>query len=117
LTSVTVDDVRDVVNVSPSDIPDSKIVKMIKRAKVTLELETGKEIDYNNCTEAEKEFITVLAAIYAICYLTGGSAVGLNFSVGDQNVNVLSKAPPLDVLQSELERILSNLKGCYVGRV
>jgi hypothetical protein len=117
LTSVTVDDVRDVVNVSPSDIPDSKIVKMIKRAKITLELETGKEIDYNNCTEAEKEFITVLAAIYAICYLTGGSAVGLNFSVGDQNVNVLSKAPPLDVLQSELERILSNLKGCYVGRV
>ena len=117
MTSVTVDDVRDVVNVSPSDIPDSKIVKMIKRAKVTLELETGKEIDYNNCTEAEKEFITVLAAIYAICYLTGGSAVGLNFSVGDQNVNVLSKAPPLDVLQSELERILSNLKGCYVGRV
>ena len=50
---------------------------MIKRAEVTLELELGKEIDYNDCTDAEKEFITVLAAIYAICYLTGGSAVGL----------------------------------------
>jgi hypothetical protein len=117
LVSVTVDDVRDAINVSSSDITDAKILKMIKRAEVTLELETGKEIDYNNCTEAEKEFITVLAAIYAICYLTGGSAVGLSFSVGDQNVNVLSKAPPLDVLQSELERILGNLKGCYVGRV
>jgi len=117
LTSVTVDDVRDVVNVSPSDIPDSKIVKMIKRAEVTLELETGKEINYEDCTDAEKEAITVLAAIYAICYLTGGSAVGLNFSVGDQNISVLNKAPPLDVLRSELERILSNLKGCYVGRV
>ena len=117
MTSVTVDDVRDVVNVSPSDIPDSKIVKMIKRAEVTLELELGRDIDSENCTDAEKEFITVLAAIYAICYLTGGSAVGLSFSVGDQNVSVLSKAPPLDVLQSELERILSNLKSCYVGRV
>ena len=117
MASVTVDDVRDVINVSPADIPDSKIVKMVKRAEVTLELELGRDIDSENCTEAEKEFITVLAAIYAICYLTGGSAVGLSFSVGDQNISVLSKAPPLDVLQSELERILSNLKGCYVGRV
>ncbi|MEM3596508.1 MAG: hypothetical protein QXJ53_00015 [Candidatus Bathyarchaeia archaeon] len=117
MASATVDDVRDVINVSPSDIPDSKIVKMIKRAEVTLELELGKEIDSENCAEAEREFITILAAIYAICYLTGGSAVGLSFSVGDQNVSVLDKAPPLNVLQSELERILSSLKGCYVGRV
>ena len=117
MASVTVDDVRDVINVSQADIPDSKVVKMVKRAEVTLGLELGRDIDSENCTEAEKEFITVLAAIYAICYLTGGSAVGLSFNVGDQNVSVLSKAPPLDVLQSELERILGNLKGCYVGRV
>jgi hypothetical protein len=50
---------------------------------VALELETGKETDYSSCTDAEKEFITVLAAIHAICYLTGGSAVGLSFSAGD----------------------------------
>ncbi len=115
--SVSVDDVRDVVNVSATDIPDAKVLKMIKRAEVTLELELGKEIDYNDCTDAEKEFITVLAVVYAICYLTGGSAVGLSFSVGDQNVSVLGKAPPLDVLQAELERILNNLKQPYVGRV
>jgi len=52
----------------------------------------------------------VLAAVYAICYLTGGSAVGLSFSVGDQNVSATDKAPPLSVLQQELERILSGLK-------
>ncbi len=90
---------------------------MIKRAEVTLELETGEEIDYSSCTDAEKEFITVLAAIYAICFLTGGSAVGLSFSVGDQNVSVLSKASPLDVLQSKLERILTQMKGYHVGKV
>jgi hypothetical protein len=117
LVSVSVDDVRDVININSADIPDSKILKMVKRAEVTLELELGKEIDYNDCADAEKEFISVLAAIYAVCYLTGGSAVGLNFSVGDQNVSVLSKAPPLDVLQAELERILSGLKAPYVGRV
>ena len=64
MASVTVDDIRDVINVSSAEISDSKIAKMIKRAEVTLELETDKEIDYSNCTDAEKEFITVLAAIY-----------------------------------------------------
>jgi hypothetical protein len=114
---VSVDDVRDVINISSADIPDNRILKMVKRAEVTLELELTKEIDYNDCTDAEKEFITVLAAVYAVCYLTGGSAVGLSFSVGDQNVSVLSKAPPLDVLQAELERILGGLKTPYIGRV
>jgi hypothetical protein len=117
MATVTADDVRDVINISSADIPDSKILKMIRRAEVTLELELKKEIDYADCTEAEKEAITVLAAIYAICYLTGGSAVGLNFSIGDKNVSALSDAPPLNVLQAEFERILTNLKKPYVGRV
>jgi hypothetical protein len=110
MASVTANDVRDVINISSTDIPDAKILKMIKRAEVTLELETDRNIDYNDCTDAEKEFITALAAIYAICYLTGGSAVGLNFSVGNQNVSLLSKAPPLEILQGEVERILNKLR-------
>ncbi len=117
MASVSVDDVRDVIRVSSAEIPDAKVTKMLKRAEVTLELEIDKEIDYSNCTDAEKEFITVLAAIYAVCYLTGGSAVGLSFSVGGQNVSVLSKVPPLEVLQAQLERILSGIKGVYFGRV
>ncbi len=107
MASVSVDDVLDVIRVSSAEIPDAKVTKMIKRAEVTLELETGDSIDYNDCTDVEKEFITVLAAIYAVCYLTGGSAVGLSFSVGGQNVSVLSKVPPLEVLQAQLERILN----------
>jgi hypothetical protein len=110
LANVSLGDVRDAINVSDADVPDVKLQKMVKRAEVTLELELGKEIDYANCSEAEKEFITLLAAVYAICYLTGGSAVGLSFSVGDQNVSVVEKAPPLVVIQQELERILAALK-------
>ena len=117
MAAVTVNDVRDVINISAEDIADDKILKMVKRAEVTLELELDKEIDYSDCTDAEKEFITVLAAIYAICYLTGGSAVGLSFSVGDQNIAVLDNTPPLNVLQKELERILNCLKQPYVGRI
>ena len=110
MANVSTSDVRDAINVSEADVPDVKLQKMVKRAEVTLELELGKEIDSSDCTEAEKEFITLLAAVYAVCYLTGGSAVGLSFSVGDQNVSVLDKAPPLSVLQQELERILTALK-------
>jgi len=117
LAIVSVDDVRDVINLSSADVHDAKVLKMIKRAEVTLELELRKEIDYSDCTDAEKEFITLLSAVYAVCYLTGGSAVGLNFSVGDQNVSVLEKAPPLNILQAELERVLGNLKMPYVGSV
>jgi hypothetical protein len=116
LIDVSADDVRDVINVSSAEIPDAKVLKMTKRAEVTLELETGESIDYSNCMEAEKEFITILVAIYAICYLTGGSAVGSSFSVGDQNVSVVSKAPPLEVLQGELERMLNRMRGPTLKR-
>jgi len=116
LVDVSVDDVRDVINVSSAEVSDSRVLKMIKRAEIALELETNRSIDYADCTDAEKEFITVLSAIYAICYLTGGSAVGLSFSVGDQNVSTLSKAPPLDVLQTELTRMLEKLREPTVER-
>jgi hypothetical protein len=116
LASVTAEDVRDVLNVNESDIPDTKVLKMIKRAKVTLELELGRELDYADCTDAHKEAITDLAAIYALCYLTGGSAVGLNFSVGDLNTSQSSRLPSLDVLQGEFSRLLDKLKTPYVGR-
>ncbi|HKZ93179.1 MAG TPA: hypothetical protein VJ249_01180 [Candidatus Bathyarchaeia archaeon] len=116
MASVSVDDVRDVINISSAEVSDSRVLKMIKRAEVALELEVNRQIDYSNCTDAEKEFITVLSAIYAVCYLTGGSAVGLSFSVGDQNVSALSKAPPLDVLQTELTRMLDKLREPTVER-
>ena len=116
MASVSADDVRDVINVTSEEVPDDKILKMIKRAEVTLELETDRTVDSSNCSDAEKEAITVRSAVYAVCYLTGGSAVGLSFSVGDQNVSVLDKAPPLTVLQAELERILAKLKGSTLRR-
>ena len=110
MATVTLGDVRDTINVTSTDIPDDKLQKMVNRAATTLALELNKPIDSGNCSDAEKEFITLLSAVYAICYLTGGSAVGLDFSVGDQNFAVTDKTPPLMVLQQELERILSSLK-------
>ena len=53
LARVSIDDVRDVINVSFADILDAKVLKMVKRAEVTLELEAIREIDYISCTEAK----------------------------------------------------------------
>jgi hypothetical protein len=114
--SVSAEDVRDALNLKDSDISDVKVLKMIKRAEVTLELELSADIDCQNCTDAQKEAITLLAAIYAVCYLTGGSAIGLNFSVGDLSSSN-SSLPSLTVLQNEFERILASLKEPYVGSV
>lgn len=114
--SVSAEDIRDALNLKDSDISDAKVLKMIKRAEVTLELELSADIDYQNCTDAQKEAITLLAAIYAVCYLTGGSAIGLNFSVGDLSSSN-SSLPSLTVLQNEFERILASLKEPYVGSV
>ena len=41
----------------------------MKRAQVTLELETDKQVYISNFIDAEKEGITVLGAVYAICYM------------------------------------------------
>lgn len=116
MAAVSAEDVRDVLNIDVSDISDAKVLKMIWRAQVTLELELSADIDYQNCTDAQKEAITVLAAIYVVCFLTGGSAVGLNFTVGDLT-NSTSSVPSLTVLQTEFERVLANLKEPYVGSV
>ena len=115
--SVSAEDVRDVLNVDSSDISDAKVTKMLKRAAVALSLELSLEIDYADCTDAQKEAITLLAALYLVCFLTGGSAVGLNFSVGDLSTSNTSNLPALEVLTSEFERVLGKLKVPYVGSV
>ncbi len=117
MANITLSDVRDTINLNSADIPDAKLQKMINRAATTLSLELNKLIDTDDCLEAEKEFISLLAAVYVICYLTGGSAVGLNFSVGDQNVSVVNATPPLVVFQAELARILAGLKKPSIGIV
>lgn len=56
MASVSVDDVRDVINVSSAEIPDAKVLKMIRSAEVMLKLERSKKIDYSNCTYVSKVF-------------------------------------------------------------
>ena len=116
LAAATPDRVRNRVNLSSSDIADSIVAQFIEDACAEVMLETGLTIDYSNCTQAEASCITDLAALYCLAYLTGGSASGLNFSVGDLHVDVLNEGPPLTILQARLKRMIEKLTTPYLGR-
>ena len=117
MVNVTVDLVRDRLSLTENDVPDEKVVEMIKDATATIEVETGLSIDYSNCSEAEAVAIKNLAAIYLLCHLTGGSAAGLNFSVGDLHVDALNRSPTVDVLYREVERLILRLRLPHMERV
>lgn len=109
--------VRDRLNLTADDVGDERVVEMIEDATATIEIETGLTMDYTNCSEAEAAAIKNLAAIYLFCHLSGGSAAGLNFSVGDLRVDALGRSPSIDILYREFERLIQRLRRPYVGRV
>ena len=55
VADVSVTDVRDVLHISEADIPDAQVLKMIKRASVTLALELSESIDYLSCSDSQKK--------------------------------------------------------------
>ena len=117
MANVTADSVRDRLNLTIDDVEDEKVMKMVEDATATVEPETGLRIDYTSCSEAEATAIKNLATIYLLCYLSGGSAAGLNFSVGDLRVDALNNSPSVDILYREVERLIQRLRRPYVGRV
>lgn len=102
-----------------SNVPLAQVERFIDRAIATIETELAVTIgemtgDAESKTiDVDKKYepvIVALAAIHCLCYMTGGSAVGLNFSLGDVAVSVLSRAPPLSVLEMQLTDGLKALK-------
>jgi hypothetical protein len=83
LASVSVDDVRDVVNVSSAEVPDAKVLKMVKRAEVTLELETSREIGYSIFHSIDFIFVAYLN------HIRGGSS-----RLRTQTQNLIQHHPP-----------------------
>ncbi|MEM2102340.1 MAG: hypothetical protein QXM22_02360 [Candidatus Bathyarchaeia archaeon] len=110
MVSVTADMVRSRLNLTVEDVDDDKVNGMIQDATATIALEVGRSIDHTNCSEVEATAIKNLAAIYLICHLSSGSATGLNFSVGDLRIDGSDKAPSVEILYRELERLLLRLR-------
>ena len=123
LVAVTPQEIRERVNLTEADVSDAIVNRFAKAAAVTLGLELEKTIDYTGCSDEEAEAIRNIAAIYCACKVTGGSASGLSFRVGDLSVNESSATTPsglsrenLQFLMGEAQRIIEKLKVPYVGR-
>jgi len=105
------------VNLTAADVPDDVVNQFIQDAAETIELETGLSIDPSNCTEQQAVPIRNLAAIYCVCRVSGGSASGLSFRVGDLSVDESSTSggsglsgSNLQFLMNEVQRFIDKFK-------
>ncbi|HDQ05101.1 MAG TPA: hypothetical protein ENN36_00065 [Candidatus Bathyarchaeota archaeon] len=120
MVSVSPDRVRDRVNLTSSDISDAKVTEFVLDAEVEVELETDLEIDCLNCSQAEAACITDLAALYCLAYITGGSASGTSFTLGDLSVKEVTggvEGPSPAFLQQRVLKLIERLKGSSLRRI
>jgi len=120
LASVTPDRVRNRVNLSSSGIGDPIVTEFIVDACAEIELETGRTIDYQNCENAEAACITDLAALYCLAYLTGGSASGTTFTLGDLSVREITggvETPSPAFLQQRVLKMIEQLRQPSLRRI
>jgi len=110
MVKVTPERVRSRLNISEEEIEDEKLAEFIADAAAEIGLQIGKEINYEDCSQIEAAAITDLAAIYCICRLTGGKAVGLSFNVGNLQVSSLANAPSLSILEKRVKQLLEQLR-------
>ena len=110
MVKVTPERVRARLNLSQEDIEDEKLAEFIADATAEVSLQIGREINYEDCSQIEAAAITDLAAIYCICHLTGGKAVGLSFNVGNLQVNSLVNAPSLSILEERVKELVEQLR-------
>ena len=110
MVKVTPERVRARLNLSQEDIEDEKLAEFIADAAAEVSLQIGREINYEDCSQIEAATITDLAAIYCICHLTGGKAVGLSFNVGNLQVNSLVNAPSLSILEERVKELVEQLR-------
>ncbi|MBT0160908.1 hypothetical protein G4O51_13090 [Candidatus Bathyarchaeota archaeon A05DMB-2] len=109
MVSVTADQIRKRLSLTVADITDDDVLVFRGEAAAFLSEEIGKTLDAENCTEAEANAIRNLAAIYCYCKVSGGSAVGLDFSVGDLRVSP-NAGKQLEFLKEQVERFIARQK-------
>jgi hypothetical protein len=109
MVAVTADQIRKRLGLTVADISDEDVLAFRDEVTAFLGEEIGKTLDAENCTEAEANAIRNLAAIYCYCKVTGGSAVGLDFSVGDLRVSP-NAGKQLEFLLGHVESFIANKK-------
>ena len=103
---VSADQVRKRLGLSEADIEDEDVMAFVAEVAAWLSDEIGRSLDYTSCTESEANAIRNLAAIYCYCHVSGGVAVGLDFSVGDLRVSEAA-AKQIQFLKEQVERFIA----------
>lgn len=106
MAEVSTNQVRKRLGLTSDEIGDEDVIAFVTEATAWLSDEIGRTIDYTSCTESEANAIRNLAAIYCYCYVSGGVAVGLNFSVGDLHVSEAA-AKQVHFLKEQVERFIA----------
>ena len=106
MVSVTADQIRKRLGLTAADISDEDVLAFRDEATAFLSEEIGKTLNAESSTEAEANAIRNLAAIYCYCKVSGGSAVGLDFSVGDLHVSP-NAGKQLEFLREQVERFIA----------
>jgi len=109
MVAVTADQIRKRLGLTAADISDEDALAFRDEATAFLSQEIGKTLNAESCTEAEANAIRNLAAIYCYCKVTGGSAIGLDFSIGDLRVSP-DAGRHLDFLREQVERFIVRQK-------
>jgi hypothetical protein len=109
MASVTAEQIRKRLGLTEADISDEDVLAFRDEAVAWLSEEIGKQLDPSNCSEAEANAIRNLAAIYVYCKVSGGSAFGLDFSVGDLRVTS-GGGIQLEFLKEQVEQFIVRKK-------
>jgi len=109
MVSVTADQIRKRLGLTVADVSDEDVLAFRDEAVAFLSGEIGMTLNVDSCTEAEANAIRNLAAIYSYCKVSGGSAVGLDFSVGDLRVSP-NASKQLEFLREQVERFIAREK-------
>ncbi|MGB9841622.1 MAG: hypothetical protein ACPLKZ_02730 [Candidatus Bathyarchaeales archaeon] len=109
MASVTAEQIRKRLGLTQADISDEDVLAFRDEAAAFLGEEIGKTINAEDCTEAEANAIRNLAAIYCYCKVSGGSAVGLDFTIGDLRVSPDGRKQ-LEFLRDQVERFIARQK-------
>ena len=109
MVSVTAEQIRKRLGLTSADISDEDVLAFRDEATVFLSEEIGRSLNAESCAEAEANAIRNLAAIYCYCKVTGGSAVGLDFSIGDLRFSP-DAGKQLEFLKEQAERFIARQK-------
>ena len=106
---VTVDCARNRFKLTVTDISDAITTSFLDDAVAEINHLTGLSIVKATASVAEANAVCSLAACYCYCYVTGGTAVGLTFSLGDISISEASHSQ-FNFLLERVKRFIETSK-------